>query len=204
MKFSGILEVWTDLKGKQLTTSIPSPHQVFFIPGFGWDRVNSVEPHFGFVLEAFDNPGVCQWVLSRSLLLTSPVRAGGAQGAGGRASPRDIPDLGTSRQDPELGVFGMNSLFCFAWLVCEAFPLSTKLLYQNTRVFSLFLSQFSPPSHGEELTQVKTPQSHRHSTHTHFFLVSCHPWKKMTLKYATESWEVRNCYTSLHKAKNHL
>lgn len=74
-----------------------------------------------------------------------------------------------------------ESIHCFALLLCEAFLLPTELLYLNTL-------PILSPSHWVGLTQVKPPQPHRHSTHT-FFLLSCHSWKKVTLKYATEQHE---------------
>lgn len=62
-----------------------------------------------------------------------------------------------------------ESIYCFALLLCEAFPLSTELLYLNTLPIPLGEAQVKPP----------------HSTHT-FSLLSCHSRKKVTLKYATE------------------
>lgn len=93
-------------------------------------------------------------------------------------------------------------------LTHTAFALTTTLLLSQPMYFLTCTFPILSPSHwagvSEQLGGVKqVPQltSHRHSYFCN--LTSCPSWK-MTLKYSTETVEVKTSYTWLHKVKTSL
>lgn len=142
------MNIWRDLTSKQLTTSTPSPHTAFFIPWFGWDRVNfpcrSWQSHvLDLCWKLLPTQG-CLSYCRADLCSHLPLRAGGAQ-SWGHSQAQGSPS--PSQQDTELGVPAevalvmaqhlpahgkWESIHSSALLLGEAVPLSTELLYLNT------------------------------------------------------------------------